>query len=457
MSAHDTICAISTPPGVGGIAVLRLSGPDAKRLAEMSLRRESGRPVRLTDHKALFAHLYTDEGFLDEVVATLFEAPHSYTGETVVEISCHGSLFVQQRMLQHFVSIGARLAEAGEYTLRAFLNRRLDLSQAEAVADLIDARSSTAHRLAVSQMRGGYARELEQLRARFVDLSALLELELDFSDEDVEFANRKVLRQTVEELKDKVSRLVESFQSGNALKNGVPVAIVGSPNVGKSTLLNALLHEDRAIVSDQAGTTRDTVEELFTINGVMFRLIDTAGIRHTDNSVEQAGIDRSRRAAEHAAIVLFVVDAADSAPTVAEALQQLQSSIPLADKHLLVVRNKCDLQQPQLPAAPLTSPVVNISAKKGDGLDALRHFMVQAATQGISNDDVLLTNARHYEALKHVLSALDEVLKGMDMQMPSDLLVVDIRDALYHLGTITGKVASDEILSSVFSRFCIGK
>lgn len=457
MSAHDTICAISTPPGVGGIAVLRLSGPDAKRLAEMSLRRESGRPVRLTDHKALFAHLYTDEGFLDEVVATLFEAPHSYTGETVVEISCHGSLFVQQRMLQHFVSIGARLAEAGEYTLRAFLNRRLDLSQAEAVADLIDARSSTAHRLAVSQMRGGYARELEQLRARFVDLSALLELELDFSDEDVEFANRKVLRQTVEELKDKVSRLVESFQSGNALKNGVPVAIVGSPNVGKSTLLNALLHEDRAIVSDQAGTTRDTVEELFTINGVMFRLIDTAGIRHTDNSVEQAGIDRSRRAAEHAAIVLFVVDAADSAPTVAEALQQLQSSIPLADKHLLVVRNKSDLQQPQLPAAPLTSPVVNISAKKGDGLDALRHFMVQAATQGISNDDVLLTNARHYEALKHVLSALDEVLKGMDMQMPSDLLVVDIRDALYHLGTITGKVASDEILSSVFSRFCIGK
>ena len=457
MSAHDTICAISTPPGVGGIAVLRLSGPDAKRLAEMSLRRESGRPVRLTDHKALFAHLYTDEGFLDEVVATLFEAPHSYTGETVVEISCHGSLFVQQRMLQHFVSIGARLAEAGEYTLRAFLNRRLDLSQAEAVADLIDARSSTAHRLAVSQMRGGYARELEQLRARFVDLSALLELELDFSDEDVEFANRKVLRQTVEELKEKVSCLVESFQSGNALKNGVPVAIVGSPNVGKSTLLNALLHEDRAIVSDQAGTTRDTVEELFTINGVMFRLIDTAGIRHTDNSVEQAGIDRSRRAAEHAAIVLFVVDAADSAPTVAEALQQLQSSIPLADKHLLVVRNKCDLQQPQLPAAPLTSPVVNISAKKGDGLDALRHFMVQAATQGISNDDVLLTNARHYEALKHVLSALDEVLKGMDMQMPSDLLVVDIRDALYHLGTITGKVASDEILSSVFSRFCIGK
>jgi len=457
MSAHDTICAISTPPGVGGIAVLRLSGSDAKRLAEMSLRRESGRPVRLTDHKALFAHLYTDEGFLDEVVATLFEAPHSYTGETVVEISCHGSLFVQQRMLQHFVSIGARLAEAGEYTLRAFLNRRLDLSQAEAVADLIDARSSTAHRLAVSQMRGGYARELEQLRARFVDLSALLELELDFSDEDVEFANRKVLRQTVEELKDKVSRLVESFQSGNALKNGVPVAIVGSPNVGKSTLLNALLHEDRAIVSDQAGTTRDTVEELFTINGVMFRLIDTAGIRHTDNSVEQAGIDRSRRAAEHAAIVLFVVDAADPAPTVAEALQQLQSSIPLADKHLLVVRNKCDLQQLQLPVTPLSSPVVNISAKKGDGLDALRHFMVQAATQGISNDDVLLTNARHYEALKHVLSALDEVLKGMDMQMPSDLLVVDIRDALYHLGTITGKVASDEILSSVFSRFCIGK
>lgn len=459
MNSTDTICAISTPAGVGGIAVLRLSGTDAKQLAEASLQSASGRAVRLADHKATFAHLHTNEGFLDEVVATLFAAPHSYTGETVVELSCHGSLYVQQRMLQHFIGRGARLAEPGEFTLRAFLNRRLDLSQAEAVADLIDARSQSAHRLAVSQMRGGYAQELESLRKRLIDLAALLELELDFSDEEVEFANRKALRQTTDELRTRVAQLVGTFQSGNALKHGVPVAIVGRPNVGKSTLLNALLNEERAIVSDQAGTTRDTVEELFTIDGIQFRLIDTAGIRHTENSVEQAGIERSRKAAEQAMVVLYVVEENDDASAVTQAIEDMKATFSLDDKRLMVVRNKCDRQTTSTAVGSMLGPwpVVSLSAKYGTGLDDLRKQMVAAATQGIGQQDVLLTNARHYEALNHVLEALGEVLQGMEVDLPSDLLVVDIRDALYHLGTITGKVTPDDILSTIFSRFCIGK
>lgn len=462
----DTICAISTPAGVGGIAVLRLSGPDAKKMVERCLRTTKGRQVVLSDRHATFSNLYTDvfdnnvepHQLLDEVVALYFAAPHSYTGEDVVELSCHGSIYVQQRMLQHFVSLGARIAEPGEFTQRAFLNGRMDLSQAEAVADLIDARSQSAHSLAISQMRGGYAEELEQLRQNFIDLAALLELELDFSDEDVEFAKREQLKSTVALLTLKVQGLVDTFSMGNALKNGVPVAIVGKPNVGKSTLLNTLLNEDRAIVSDVAGTTRDTVEEQFVIDGIMFRLIDTAGIRHTDNAIEQAGIARSRKAMEQAAIVLYLFDAEDDAESVSSQIAELESMSDLQGKTVFLLRNKIDIASGKSSYFPEGEYVgINISAKKGDNINTLRQGMVDAARQGRSNNDVMLTNARHYEAMTHILSALEEVRKGLEVDLTPDLLVIDIRDALYHLGTITGKVTSDEVLSSIFSRFCIGK
>ena len=462
----DTICAISTPAGVGGLAVLRLSGHDAKRLAEKCLRTTSGRRVVLSDRHAAFSYFYTDVfddntepcHLLDEVVAIYFAAPHSYTGEDVVELSCHGSLYVQQCMLQHFVTLGARIAEPGEFTQRAFLNGRMDLSQAEAVADLIDSRSQSAHGLAISQMRGGYAEELEQLRQSFIELAALLELELDFSDEDVEFAKREQLKSMVALLTSKVQGLVDSFSMGNALKNGVPVAIVGRPNVGKSTLLNTLLNEDRAIVSDVAGTTRDTVEEQFVIEGIMFRLIDTAGIRHTDNTIEQAGIARSRKAIGQAAIVLYLFDAKDDAKSVLGQIAELESMSDLNGKSVFLLRNKMDIASGNEFSFPDGKYMgINISAKNGDNIETLRRGMVDAARQGRCDTDVMLTNARHYEAMTHILSALEEVCKGLEVDLTPDLLVIDIRDALYHLGTITGKVTSDEVLSSIFSRFCIGK
>lgn len=434
---------------------MRLSGADSKSIAEGCLKKRNGGGVKLSDHRAVMACFYCGDYFLDEVVALYFAAPHSYTGEDVVEISCHGSSYVQQRMLQHLTDSGVRLAERGEFTMRAFLSGRLDLSQAEAVADLIDSRSETSHSLAVSQLRGGYAKELESLRQQLIDLTAMLELELDFSDEDVEFANREHFKAVVSELQSKVSRLVGSFAVGNALKNGVPVAIVGRPNVGKSTLLNALLQEDRAIVSDIPGTTRDTIEELFNIDGIMFRLIDTAGIRNAENAVEKAGIERSVNAVRQARIVLYVVDATANPDGRDEQLTQLLDAVDMSDKTLILLRNKMELVD-VLPSC-MTENSMDISAKRGDNLDRLRSMMADAARKGTEEGMPLLTNVRHYEALKQLASALNDVRAGMESNLTSDLLVIDLRDALYHLGTITGKVSSEEVLSSIFSRFCIGK
>lgn len=453
MQNNDTICAISTPAGVGGIAVVRLSGREAKTMAESVLRLESDKVVTLKDHRAQFANIYDGDRFLDEVVAVWFASPHSYTGEDVVEISCHGSLYVQQQVVQLFIGVGSRLAEPGEFTLRAFLNGRMNLSQAEAVADLIDSRSQLSHGLAVSQMRGGYAKELEQLRQELIDFAALLELELDFSDEDLEFANRDRLQSTLSELTSKVQRLIGSFQDGNVFKNGIPVAIVGRPNAGKSSLLNSLLSEDRAIVSPIPGTTRDTVEETMTIDGITFRFIDTAGIHDSDNQIENLGIDRSIKAAQQAKMVLYVRDVTmPFDQCVNDEIACFTERCNVKDKHLFVVHNKCDLPYEGNPEGHI------VSAKLGSGIEQLKQSIAVAAKKDLQqNNGVLLTNIRHYEAMKKVLAALNEVKKGMDAGLTPDLVVIDLRDALYHLGTITGTVTSDEVLGSVFSRFCIGK
>ncbi len=442
----DTIAAISTPHGIGGIAVVRLSGPDAFAIASRHLKSPG------TAHPQLFR---IGEKVLDQVIATAYHAPHSYTGDDTVEISCHGSLYVQQTLLQALLDSGARLAEPGEFTRRAFLNGKLNLSQAEAVADLIDSTNAAAHSLAVSQLRGGYAKELETLRQQLVDLTALLELELDFSDEDVEFADRSRLHSLASQIYTRVTALRESFHMGNAMKRGIPVAIIGRPNAGKSSLLNALLHDNRAIVSDIPGTTRDTIEETFVIEGTPFRIIDTAGLRHSDDPIETLGIQRTLTTVAQADIVLYVHDALQSYGHALADLQELQDRLSLKDKHLFIVNNKIDLVPETLTAPYRTFP---ISAKEGTGLDALTSALAKAAQTDLAQaPDVMLTNVRHYNALGHVEQALLHVAKGLADHLPADLVVIDLRDALHHLGTITGQVTSDEVLGTIFSRFCVGK
>ncbi len=451
MRNDDTIVAVATPAGVGGIAVLRLSGHDALAIALHHLRPanpDASRPFSLAPRRATYCRF--DD--LDDLVAVYF--PVGYTGQPTVELSCHGSRYVQQALLQALIDSGARLAERGEFTMRAFLNGRLDLSQAEAVADLIDAVTPAQHRLAVSQLRGGYAEQLKTLRSQLVDLTALLELELDFSQEDVQFADRTQLRQLLSTLIARLSTLISSFSAGNALKQGIPVAIVGRPNAGKSSLLNALLADDRAIVSPLPGTTRDTVEELLTIDGLSFRFIDTAGLRSTLDPVEALGVQRSRKAAAQARIILYVHDA-----TTPWADPDLD--LDPATQRLIVVLNKSDLTSHcPLPTTNCQLPTANsplpLSSLTGAGLDDLRRALVDAAGNP-ADTDILLSNPRHRDALLRVRQALSSALQGLDDGLPADLLAVDLRDALYHLGTITGQVASSEVLDSVFSRFCIGK
>ncbi len=449
----DTICAVATPAGRGGIAVVRLSGAEAPAIALRLMPSLS----TLEDRRATYTAVVLPEGLLDEVVVTYFCAPRSYTGEAVVEISCHGSLYVQQRLLQALLEHGARLAEPGEFTQRAFLHGRLDLSQAEAVADLIDSTNATAHHLAVEQLRGGYSEELKKLRERFVELASLMELELDFSDEEVEFADRTQLVALVDLLEEKVAALCNSFRLGNAIKHGVPVAIVGCPNVGKSTLLNALLQEERAIVSDTPGTTRDTIEDIMNIEGIAFRFVDTAGLRESDDRIEVAGIQRSYRAAEQAQIMLYVAEVGQERAALQEALDALATQISLSGKQLFVLRNKIDSCEGTAAVEELPYPQFLISAKQGNGLDALRQALVTAVRQELPQNDVLVTNVRHYEALQQVRESLGRVRHGMAQALTADLVLIDIREALYYLGQITGQVTATDLLSAIFSRFCIGK
>lgn len=437
MTRRDTIAAISTPAGVGGIAVVRLSGPEAPTIASVHLSRA------LAPRKTVYCRF--DD--IDDIIAVYY--PRGYSGEPTVELSCHGSLYVQEAIMKALVDSGARMAERGEFTMRAFLNGRMNLSQAEAVADLIDSVTPAQHQLAVSQLRGGYAAALAELRKQLLDLTSLLELELDFSQEDVEFADRTQLRQLLSRLTSSIVQLTASFAMGNALKRGIPVAIVGAPNAGKSTLLNALLNDDRAIVSAIPGTTRDTIEEPLTIDGVGFRIIDTAGLRHTDDTIEALGVERSRKAMADATVVICVHDATDEGETVAIPEETGKG------KHIIHVLNKTDLVDSRVPAGEEAIP---ISAKTGDGIDALKRAMVAAVSRDMqASDSVMVSNQRHYEALVRVQQALQRVQHGLDDDIPTDLVAVDLRDALYHLGTITGEVANNEILGNIFSRFCVGK
>ena len=450
--SDDTICAVATAPGMGAIAVVRLSGPQAHDIA-CRLFYRNGKPFQkelIEGYRAYYGQI--GDG-LDEAVVTFFKAPHSFTGEDSVEISAHGSVFIQQRLLELLVEAGARMAMPGEFTRRAFVNRKFDLAQAEAVADLIASQNEAAHRLAMNQLKGGFSKELQLLRSKLVEITSLIELELDFSEEDVEFADRTQLKQLLDETQRHIGQLINTFRLGNAIKNGIPVAIVGETNTGKSTLLNAMLGEDRAIVSDIAGTTRDTIEEVMNWDGILFRFIDTAGIRETEETIEKIGIQRTLRKISEADIVIGMVDATQEPEAMRRAAQAIAEKVDQGKQTLLLLQNKTDLCQ----STP-NNDILAISAKTGEGLDVLRDQLVAIGKGLMSTQNaVLVTNVRHYEALKHANESLDAVDKGLEDGIPTDLVAQDLREALYYLGTITGEITTEEVLGSIFGRFCIGK
>ena len=457
MFYNSTICAVSTASGVAGVAVIRISGDRAIAICEqLFVPKKSGKSLTSQrSHSLSFGHIMEGDKVLDEVLVSVFRAPHSFTGEEVVEIACHGSIYIQQQIMQLLVQHGARVAAAGEFTRRAFLNGRMDLAQAEAVADLIVAESAAAHQVAMQQMRGGFSRELQQLREQLLNFVSLLELELDFSEEDVEFADRSQLNDLLAQLLANIDRLLQSFSLGNVIKNGVPVAIVGATNVGKSTLLNALLGEERAIVSDTHGTTRDSIEDTITLNGVQFRFIDTAGLRHTSETVEQLGIARTYDKLRQAAVILLVLDAtqAETFATVEDVKAQLND-----EQQLIVVVNKIDEEPIMNYELRIMNSSLHISAKYKQGLDQLISALTAAINlTPISRNETVLTNVRHYEALQRAAEALQRVSGGLNADLPGDLVAQDLREVLHHLGSITGAIATDEILGNIFSRFCVGK
>lgn len=460
---EDIICAISTPPGMGAIAVIRLSGEGSSLLADRIFQSPTGK--RLNEAAAntvYFGRVMAEDEVLDEVLVTVFHAPHSFTGEESVEISCHGSVYIQQKIMELLFAHGARLAEPGEFTRRAFRNGKFDLSQAEAVADLISSSSRASHRVAMNQMRGGFAKKLTDLRDKLLQFVSLIELELDFSEEDVEFANREQLYLLTREIGEEIDKLVHSFRLGNAIKSGIPVAIIGETNAGKSTLLNLLLNEEKAIVSDIHGTTRDVIEDIMNIGGVTFRFIDTAGIRQTSDTIESMGIERTFRKIEQASIVLWMIDLT----TPREKIESLAKSIvPKTErKHLVLLFNKADLI-PGEQRAELENilPEVGddrlfISARQHYNTDRLQELLVKAAAiPSISEEDVIVTNLRHYEALTKALEAILRVKGGLEIGITHDFLSQDIRECMFHLGEITGQISTDEILGNIFSKFCIGK
>ncbi len=452
--SQDTIAAIATPPGMGAISVLRLSGSKAFHVADALF--PSKDVHAFASHTIHYGLLKNKETILDEVVLSVFKGPHSYTGEDVIEISCHGSPYVQQQILNALLVHGARLALPGEFTQRAFLNGKLDLTQAEAVGDLIASQSKAAQQTALNQLRGGFKNELEALREQLINFAALIELELDFSDEDVEFADRDQFKELVEKLQLQVEKLIQSFALGNAIKNGVRVAIIGKPNAGKSTLLNALLNEERAIVSEIAGTTRDTIEETVNIHGILFRLIDTAGIReHSTDHIENLGIERSKQNAANADIILYLLDLTDRNEDDFSWLNAF------ADK-TITVYNKTDVWQDANVKNTISDSAaasLSISAKTGVGIEELKNLLFKEAIgEKINTENTIVTNARHHNALVKMHENLLAIKQGMEEGVSGDLLTIDIRAALHYLGEITGKVEVDrDILGTIFGKFCIGK
>jgi tRNA modification GTPase len=451
----DPICALATANGMGAIAVIRVSGKNSKQLVSKAFSKDLSTLPSHTVHLGWM--LSASDERLDEVLATLFDHGKSFTGEESVELACHGSPYIQQLLLQRLVEVGCRFAEPGEFTKRAFLNGRLDLSQAEAVADLIAAQSKQAHQVALQQLRGRFSSELQQLREQLINFAALIELELDFAEEDVEFADRSALKNLVADVMKIVHRLAASFELGNAIKNGVPVAIVGAPNTGKSTLLNQLLGEERAIVSNIAGTTRDVIEEVLNIEGIQFRLIDTAGIRETTETIEALGIERSQQKIEQAKIVLCLADSGD-ASNLQETMEWVQSLKTLhPDKNILLIRNKVDLKTPI--NLNNQEEVLQISALKGEGILELKNKLVQLTLGDFSiQDETIVSNARHHTALQLTANALDRAQSGLEGHTTADFIAMDIREAMRQLGHITGQIDIDtDILGTIFSKFCIGK
>ena len=462
MINQDTICAVSTAPGVGGIAVIRVSGPQAIEICDKIFRPvKEGKELRNRKAYTLtYGQIVSEEGVLDDVVMALFKAPHSFTAEDTIEISCHGSIYIQQQLMQLLIKNGCRTALPGEFTQRAFLNGKMDLSQAEAVADLIASDSAATHKLAMNQMRGAFSNELISLRTELLNLTSLIELELDFSEEEVEFADREQLRTLADTIYTLISKLANSFSVGNAIKNGIPVALIGETNAGKSTLLNVLLREERAIVSDIHGTTRDVIEDTINLRGLTFRFIDTAGIRDTQDKIESLGIERTYRKLEQASIVLWLIDSTRPVSEIEEQSGKILSKIDT--QKVILVFNKIDRideeQRNHLTALLPNFERVFISAKEGIHTSELESLLVKtAALPEISASDVIVTNVRHYEALLRAEEAIERVRNGLQTNLSGDFLSQDIRECMHYLGEITGQISNDEILGNIFLNFCIGK
>lgn len=461
-----TIAAISTPVGMGATATLRVSGKDAIDTVGKLFISNSGKPLsEQVANTIRFGKITQNGETIDEVLLAVYKGPHSFTGEDVVEIFCHGSVYIQQRILQALIDSGTQMAQPGEFTMRAYLNGKMDLAQAEAVGDLISSSTQSMHKLAMQQMRGGYSEEIRGLRDKLLHFVSLIELELDFSDEDVEFANRDELVGLLREIINVINRLTKSFAVGNAIKRGIPVAIVGKPNVGKSTLLNALLNDDKAIVSDIAGTTRDAIEDTITIGGVLFRFIDTAGLRHTTDTIEMLGIERSRKKLEQASIALLVADYTEDIKTLTETINNLTSEVPSKDSQFIVLLNKADLlsngerqdKLKQLNVEKATT-LLPISAKGKLGLGELENLLVKYASipENLENNSIV-SNVRHYEAFIKAQEALGKALEGINTNLSEELISFEIREAIQHLSNIIGDISDTDVLSNIFSKFCIGK